>query len=201
MTETSFAPPERSPTDERAARVRADDVALIAVFAGLIAVTGLMPDIKTGLGVPYSLQTFAVLLSGAALGPLRGGSAVCLYLFGGAIGLPIFAGGSAGIGHFTGVTAGYLVAFPLAAALCGWVVARNQRRATEFTFVFSAGLLSSFVFIHTLGPLGIAWRADLPIREAFVSDAVYFPGDIAKNVAMALVATQLHRAFPRLIRR
>lgn len=186
---------------DQQSRERATDVALIAVFAALIAVSGLLPDIQTGVGVPYSLQTLAVLLSGAALGWRRGFLAVCLYLAGGAAGLPIFAGGSAGIGHFSGVTGGYLVAFPLAAALCGFIVQRNAHRATDFTLVFSAGLLSSFVFIHTLGPLGIAWRADLSIRDAFTTDAVYFPGDIMKNIVMALVATQVHRAFPDLLPR
>ncbi|HWJ10241.1 MAG TPA: biotin transporter BioY, partial [Nocardioides sp.] len=73
--------------------------------------------------------------------------------------------------------------------------------ATQFTFVFTCGLLSSFLLIHTLGPLNLAWRADLGIKEAFSYDAAYFPGDIAKNVVMALVATAVHRAFPDLVGR
>lgn len=175
------------------------DVALIAGFAALIAVCALLPSIKTGVGVPFSLQTFAVLLAGACLGPVRGFLAVVLYLAGGAIGLPIFSGGAAGLGTFTGVTGGYLVAFPIAAALCGFLVQRNRTRATDFTLVFTAGLLSSFLVVHTLGPLNLAWRADLSIKEAFVYDAQFFPGDIIKNVVMALVATSVHRAFPTLL--
>lgn len=180
-------------------RSPAVDVALVAGFASLIAVVAVLPDIKTGLGVPFSLQTFGVLLAGACLGPVRGFLAVVLYLAGGAVGLPIYSGGASGLGHFTGVTAGYLVAFPLAAALCGFIVARNPRRATDFTLVFTAGLLSSFVFIHTLGALNLAWRADLGLKEAFVYDAQFFPGDILKNLVMALVATSVHRAFPDLL--
>lgn len=180
-------------------RTPATDLALVAGFAALIAATALLPDIRTGLGVPFSLQTFGVLLAGACLGPLRGFLAVTLYLAGGAIGLPIFSGGAAGVGHFTGVTAGYLVAFPLAAALCGFLVQRHRARATEFTFVFTAGLLSSFLLIHTLGALNLAWRADLSLKEAFVYDAQFLPGDILKNIAMALVATSAHRAFPGLL--
>jgi biotin transport system substrate-specific component len=180
-------------------RTATTDVALIAGFAALIAVCALLPSIKTGVGVPFSLQTFAVLLSGACLGPVRGFLTNVLYLAGGAIGLPIFSGGAAGLGTFTGPTAGYLIAFPLAAALCGFIVQRNRDRATDFTLVFTAGLLSSFLVIHTLGALNLAWRADLSIREAFVYDAQFFPGDIVKNVAMALVATSVHRAFPGLL--
>ncbi len=53
-------------------RTPTTDVALIAGFAALIAVCAILPDIKTGVGVPYSLQTFGVLLAGAVLGPVRG---------------------------------------------------------------------------------------------------------------------------------
>jgi biotin transport system substrate-specific component len=177
---------------------RTTDVALIAGFAALIAVTAQI-EINAG-PVPFSLQTFAVLLSGAVLGPLRGFLTVMLYLAGGAVGLPIFSGGSAGIATFTGPTAGYLVAFPLAAALCGFIVWRNRERATDFTLVFTAGLLSSFVVIHTLGPLNLAWRADMSLKAAFVFDTQFYPGDVMKNVVMALVATAVHRAFPDLLR-
>ncbi|TNM42836.1 biotin transporter BioY [Nocardioides albidus] len=178
-------------------RTPTTDVALIAGFAALIAVCAILPDIKTGIGVPYSLQTFGVLLTGAALGPVRGFLSVTLYLVAGLV-LPIYSGGASGISHYTGVTAGYLVAFPIAAALCGFLVYRNRRGATQFAFVFTCGLLSSFLVVHTLGPLNLAWRADLGLKEAFSIDAAYFPGDIAKNVVMALVATAVHRAFPDL---
>lgn len=181
-------------------RTPTTDVALIAGFAALIAVCALLPEIKTGVGVPYSLQTLGVLLAGAVLGPVRGFLAVVLYLVGGLV-LPIYSGGTSGIAHYSGLTAGYLVAFPLAAALCGYLVHRNRGNATQFAFVFTCGLLSSFLFIHTLGPLNLAWRGDMSLKDAFVIDTAYFPGDIAKNVVMALVATAVHRAFPDLVAR
>lgn len=182
-------------------RSRTTDVSLIAGFAALIAVCALLPSLKTGFGVPITLQTFAVLLTGACLGSVRGFFAVALYLAGGAIGLPIFSGGASGLGTFTGPTAGYLIAFPLAAALVGFLVERNRSRATDFTLVFTAGLLSSFLLIHTLGALNLAWRAEMSIKAAFIYDAQFFPGDVVKNVAMALVAISVHRAFPWLLAR
>lgn len=181
-------------------RTPTTDVALIAGFAALIAVCAILPDIKTGIGIPYSLQTLGVLLTGAVLGPVRGFLSASLYLAAGLV-LPIYSGGASGVSHYSGVTAGYLVAFPLAATLCGYLVYRNRQNATQFTFVFTCGLLSSFLLIHTLGPLNLAWRADLSLKEAFSYDAAYFPGDIAKNVVMALVATAVHRAFPDLAAR
>src|SRR5688572_9384216 len=65
--------------------------------------------------VPITGQTFAVLLTGALLGSRLGAAAVIAYLIEGAIGLPFFAGGAAGLVRFFGPTGGYLVAFPAAA--------------------------------------------------------------------------------------
>ena len=72
-------------------RRRGTDIALIAAFAALIAVCALLPALSVGTPVPITLQTFAVLLSGAVLGMRRGFLAVLLYVVAGAAGLPIFS--------------------------------------------------------------------------------------------------------------
>lgn len=180
------------------------DLALIAGFAALIAVCAILPAIKVGAGlVPITLQTFAVLLAGAVLGARRGFLAVLLYLVVGAAGLPVFSGGAAGLGVLAGPTAGYLVGFPLAAGLCGFIVERLPRRqiATNIPLVFAAGLASSALLIHTLGMAGLVLRADLTWGQAFDIDKVFWIGDAIKNLAMALVATAVHRTFPDLLDR
>lgn len=187
----------------RPARLSPTDLALVAGFAALIAACALLPAINVGAGlVPITLQTFGVLLAGAVLGPVRGFLAVALYLAVGAAGLPVFSGGAAGLGVFSGPTVGYLLGFPLAAGLCGLIVSRLPRRSlTSAPLVFAAGLVSSAVFIHTLGMAGLVWRADLTWGEAFDVDKVFWIGDVLKNVAMAVVATAVHRAFPDLLGR
>ncbi|NLA64828.1 MAG: biotin transporter BioY [Leucobacter sp.] len=179
----------------------ATDIALIATFAALIAVCALLPAISVGGLVPITLQTFAVLLAGAVLGAKRGFLAVLLYLAVGALGLPVFSGGAAGIAPFLGPSAGYLIAFPLAAALCGFIVERLPRKkiAASVPLIFIAGFGSSWVFVHTLGPLGMALFGGLAIGEAFAFDLVFYPGDVVKNILMAIVATAVHRAFPSLL--
>lgn len=177
------------------------DLALIATFAALIAVCAILPAIKTGGLVPITLQTFAVLLAGAVLGARRGFLAVLLYLGVGAAGLPVFSGGAAGLAVFQGPTVGYLVAFPLAAALCGFIVERLPRRlvATSVPLIFAAGLFSSALLIHTLGVSGLVWRADMSWSAAVKFDATFYLGDVIKNTVMAFVATAVHRAFPELL--
>src|SRR6266567_7188668 len=81
-----------------------------------------------GMPVPLTGQTFGVLLSGAVLGSRRAFSSQALYLFAGAMGLPVFAGGGFSFAYLLGPTGGYLWSFPLAAALMGWLVEHGAGR-------------------------------------------------------------------------
>ncbi len=178
------------------------DLALIAGFAALVAACAIAPALNLSGPVPITLQTFGVLLTGAVLGARRGFLAVLLYLAIGAAGLPVFANGGAGFGVFSGPSVGYLIGFPLAAGLCGLIVERLPRRALQSVpMIFLAGLVSSAIFIHGLGMLGLMWRLDISLAAAFDIDKVFWIGDVLKNVGMALVATAVHRAFPDLLGR
>ena len=194
---------EQQPRTTRTRRLGTTDLALVAGFAALVVVCAVLPAINVTGIVPITLQTFGVLLAGAVLGPLRGFLAVLLYLALGLAGLPVFSGGAAGFGVLAGPTAGYLVGFPLAAALTGYLVTRLPRGAAarNVPLVFLCGLVGSAVFIHTLGMAGLVLRADLTWGQAFDVDKVFWIGDVVKNVAMALVATAVHRAFPDLLHR
>lgn len=178
------------------------DLALIAGFAALVAVCAILPAIKVGAPVPITLQTFGVMLTGAVLGARRGFLALLLYVAVGLAGLPVFSGGVGGVGVLQGPSVGYLLAFPFAAALCGFLVERLPRGGlTSAPLVFAAGLLSSALVIHTAGIAGMVWRIPATWEAAWGYDVIYWPGDVIKNVAMALVATAVHRAFPDLMPR
>jgi biotin transport system substrate-specific component len=178
------------------------DLALVAAFAALIAVCALLPAIELGI-VDITLQTFAVMLSGAVLGARRGFLAALLYVAVGCAGLPVFSQGGAGLATLAGPSGGYLVAFPLAAGLTGFVVERLPRHkvATSVPLIFLAGLAGSFVFVHPLGIAGLVANAGLSWGEAFRIDLAFWPGDVVKNLGMAVVATAVHRAFPDLLGR
>ena len=182
-------------------RSPATDLALVATFAALIVAASVLA-IPIG-AVPITLQTFAVLLAGAVLGAGRGFLAVLLYLAIGAIGLPVFAGGTAGLAPFAGPTVGYLLGMPLAAWLTGFIVERLPRRSlgTRTLLIFGSALLANIVFVYTLGVLGLAWRAGLTVGEAFLINLAFVPADLAKIALAAVVATAVHRAFPDLLPR
>ncbi|MBI2743935.1 MAG: biotin transporter BioY [Chlamydiales bacterium] len=85
--------------------------------------------------VPFTGQTCGVILVATLLGRSKGALAALLYLMEGAAGVPVFAGGRAGIQIFFGTTGGYLLAYPVQAYLIGWVVQRYQSGFVRVTGV------------------------------------------------------------------
>lgn len=111
----------------RSKGTRLREAALVLGGAGL---TGLAAQISVpvhGSPVPVTGQTFGVLLVGAALGARRGAASMALYLVAGFVGVPWFAGGTAGSIHLS--TLGYLVGFILAGALVGALAERGADRS------------------------------------------------------------------------
>lgn len=201
MTQTDNAVTVRAPRPPRK-RWNATDLGLIAVFAALVAGSALVAAIPVGaLGVPITVQTLAVMLTGLALGPGRAFAAVGLYVLLGLAGLPIFSGGRSGLGILAGPSAGYIIAFPLAAAAVGWFAVIIIRRTLKYrgVLMFAAAMVSSIVLVHTLGVLGMVVNAKLELSKAFLADLAYYPGDIIKNVLAVTVALALHKAFPDLL--
>jgi biotin transport system substrate-specific component len=192
-----------SPAATRRRGFTATDLALVAAFAALIAGLTYLGAVPVGgAGVPITLQTLGVMLAGCALGPVRGGAAVLLYLLLGAIGLPVFAEHSSGFGVFTGPSAGYLIAFPVAAVVGGVLVKYVARSArTRALPVFLCSLVASVLVIHPFGIVGLMVRLDLSFSEAFKIDALYWVGDLLKTTVVALVVAEVHRAFPKLLDR
>lgn len=198
---TTVDAPTATPANRSGSPTR--DVALIAAFAALISACAYVGAIPVGsAGVPITLQTFAVMLAGCVLGPLRGAAAVCVYLALGAVGLPVFAEHSSGIGVFTGPSAGYLVAFPLAAALGGFLVKYVAgARRTRALIVFCCSIAASILVVHPLGILGMMLHFDVSFLKAASWDVPFWLGDLVKTALVAMIAAEAHRAFPQLLAR
>jgi biotin transport system substrate-specific component len=108
--------------------------------------------------VPITLQTFAVILIGMALGPVAGFSTMILYLAEGAAGLPVFSpAGPGGLAHLLGPNGGFLFAYPLAAAVAGWIVRYLPFDVSRFSRAIIAGIGSSIVTFA----IGAPWLASL----------------------------------------
>lgn len=196
MTDETTAPAAPS------ARLTTTDLALVAAFAALIAACALIGGIPVGgAGVEITLQTFAIGLCGAVLGPLRGVLAVGVYLAIGAAGLPIFAGRTGGPGDFTGLTAGYLWSFLAVALVTGLLVRYVAGPRRTSALVVALCCLPGVALNHLAGTYGMAVFSDVPFSTAASWDAPFWLGDILKAVVVGIVAAEVHRAFPHLLGR
>lgn len=200
---TATAQPETRPDTTGGSSSPTRDIALVAAFAALISASAYVGAIPVGsAGVPITLQTLTVMLAGCVLGPVRGFSAVTLYLALGAVGLPVFAEHSSGIGVFAGPSGGYLLSFPIAAALGGFLVAHVARdRRTRALVVFACSITASILVIHPLGILGMMLHFDVSFLEAAAWDVPFWLGDVVKTSLVAMIAAEVHRAFPQLLQR
>lgn len=179
-------------------RRNSESIALVALFAALLAVMGLIPKIDLPLGVPITLQTLGVMLAGCLLGPWRGLQAMLLFMVAVAVGLPLLSGGRGGLGAFFAPTSGYLIGWTAAALVTGWIMAALPKstplRAAGSAFVASA--VGGIVVLHAFGIAGLVWIAKLPLEQAFWGDLVFVPGDLIKCGLTALVVHSIARALP-----
>jgi biotin transport system substrate-specific component len=145
--------------------------------------------------VPLTLQNFAVILIGMALGPVAGFSAMVLYLAEGALGLPVFtpSGGPTGMAHLLGPNGGFLFSYPLAAATAGWVVRAMQ----PITSRFISALIASTAATLPIFLLGAGWFANFTHHSASVTwslaVAPFLLGEIVKITAAAGIFSTLQR--------
>jgi biotin transport system substrate-specific component len=162
----------------------------IALVVGAAALTGLAAQVSIPLPftpVPISLQTFTVLLSGAALGPLRGGLGMALYLVAGLAGVPWFSEQRSG---FDFPSFGYIAGFVVAAILVGWLARRGLDRSVPGAIgIMVLGNLVIYAF-------GVPWLAnslgvDLPTALEFGA----WPFLIGDALKIALAAGLLPAAW------
>lgn len=146
--------------------------------------------------VPITLQTLGVLLVGAALGWKRGGAALALYLLLGAAGLPVFAGGSGGALKFVGPTAGFLLSYPLAAALAGFLVERYAADRTPARAALC--MLAASVVIYALGLTVLGAVTGLQ-GQALLAAGLY-PFVVGDLIKVAIAALLLPAAWALLRR-
>jgi biotin transport system substrate-specific component len=141
--------------------------------------------------VPFTLQTMLVLLSGAFLGSRNGAYSQVLYLVAGIIGLPVYAGYSFGIAKLFGPTGGYLLSFPFAAFLAGYIIEKNKSSIAILISFLIAGFL-----ILLIGSLYLSYFMNGNVRQSLYSGLLIFSvWDIIKIAA----AFSIYKAFSKKV--
>jgi biotin transport system substrate-specific component len=174
-------------------------VASVLLLAGLTAAAAQVSIPLPFTPVPFTLQPMVVLLGGAVLGPRLGMAAQVVYLLAGIAGLPVFAASAVlpqGALRLLGPTGGYLMSYPFAAWLTGWLAESGlDRRYATSVLAMAAGLLVIFT-------CGVSWLAffarpaiglDAALRTGFFP---FIPADLLK----VLVASAIMPAAWRLTR-
>lgn len=148
--------------------------------------------------IPFTLQTFFVLLAGSLLGPVWGASSMLVYLALGLMGLPVFAGAS-GIAAAISPTFGYLIGFPVCAFWIGKRISSRDQTASSQLTIFLI-LLEGQLWIFSLGVLYL-WGAtnlllnkELPFLNALMAGFVLFiPSAIIKAVAASWITIKFQQ--------
>lgn len=173
------------------------NVTHIALFAALIAVLGLVPKIDLLAGVPITAQSLGVMLCGTVLGARRGALAVVLFLALVAMGLPLLSGGRGGLGVFIGPSAGFLVGFPIAAYVAGWIVERWSAPIGIAAFV--GAVLGGIVVLYAFGITGMALVLGKTLPEAATLATPFLAGDMIKAGIAAALTRGLARVRPQAL--
>ena len=174
------------------------NVAAMTRVALMAAFTAVAAQITIPLEpVPFTLQVLAVVLTGLLLGPRYGALGMGVYLLVGAMGVPVFAGFRGGLGIVFGDTGGYLLAYPLAAALAGLAAGATanspRRRALVVGFLWGSAALA---VIYALGATWLAILAGLSPGAALVAGVLPFvPFDLIKVGLATLVAVAVAPAI------
>lgn len=168
----------------------------IALFTAVVGVLGFFPPITLPvIPVPITLQTLGVMLAGGILGARRGGLSLLLFLLLLCIGLPLLAGGRGGIGPLVAPGGGYILSWPVAAFVIGYLVEKNFRRL-GYINVFVFNWIGGVLLINLCGITFMSVTGDLPWVATAISSMIFLPGDTAKAVIASYVTVKFNRLYP-----
>ena len=158
--------------------MKAKELSYVGLMVALISICSW---ISIPMTVPFTLQTFAVFVAVGLLGMKGGTMAVLIYMLLGAIGLPVFAGFSGGIGQLLGNTGGYIIGFFFSALTSGLVMKCFGKRPLVMVIGFVIGLLVCYMFgtawfmyfySRGTGAIGLATALSWCVTPFLIPDAV-----------------------------
>ncbi|MBA4039725.1 MAG: hypothetical protein C0468_05320 [Planctomyces sp.] len=158
---------------------------MVLAFAALTAACAQVRVHSPLSPVPFTMQTFAVGLAGLAMPAPAAVLSMAIYVLAGVCGAPVFSGGGSGVAHLFAATGGYLVSYPLAAALAR--AALRSDRGGRFGRAFMA-MLAAHAAVFALGVPWLKAATGVPWSEAlFQGFVIFLPSTIVKSLLGAAV--------------
>lgn len=165
------------------------EIVFTAMFTAITAVLSIL-TIPTPSGVPITLQTFAIALCGFVIGCKLGTISVLLYVLIGLIGVPVYAGMSAGPGVLFGASGGYIFGFILMAFFCGLGM-RFYNKLMHLLF----GIIG-LACCHVLGVIQLKFVLSMTWMGALMAGTVPFlVKDVISVVGAYVVALAVKKAL------
>lgn len=175
-------------------RINTKDMTLVALFAALTAVGGIIPGIPIG-PAPITLQTFFTALAGIVLGARLGMLSQLVYVIVGLAGAPIFSGLHGGPSVIYGPTFGYLIGFIIGAYVIGKIAESSEK--TNFIRLFIA-IIIGYIIIYAIGIpyMYMIINNVMGVHMSFYSSMklglfVFIPGDLSKCVLCSVVGVKV----------
>ena len=172
----------------------ASEMTGVAIFAAILSLLAQI-SVPIGIGVPFTLQTFGVYLICLLSGQRTAFWSVLIYILLGAIGLPVFANFSGGLGVIFGVTGGYIFGFLVASLVIPFLVAKIPASVSgwkKFLFQYVAVLIGVFA-VHLCGMAQFAWVGSMEFFKAVKILLMFVPVDFIKAALAVFVGSILQR--------
>jgi biotin transport system substrate-specific component len=170
-------------------------ICFVGMFAAIISVLSIL-QIPTPWGVPFTLQTFAIALCGFVLGKKYGTIATAVYVILGAVGVPVFAGMSAGFGVLFGPTGGYIYGFILMALFCGLAYDFYEKKTSTGYLLAVLFSLIGLACCHVLGVTQFKFFSGLTwVAAALKATVPYLVKDILSVIVAFALAVAVRKAL------
>ena len=177
------------------------DLCVMAVFTAIIAVMAQIV-IPMPLLVPMTLQTLGIALAGVMLGVKRGTLSVLVYVLAGALGAPVFAGMTGGLGTVFGPTGGFILSFPLLALVAGIGAEKSlssQNQITSALWLWS-GIITGISINYICGAVYYSQYTSNDLITSFTACVlVFIPTDIIKILIAGLFGLKIRSILPKRI--
>lgn len=171
-------------------RDKLQDITYAGLFAALTAVLGLISVPLPFSPVPISGQSLAIMLAGSILTVRQAAFSMLTFILVGAVGLPIFAGGTGGVGVIVGPRGGYLIGF-LAGAIVISILKGSSKNIWRLAV---ANIVGGIVVVYVIGVLWLSFVTGMDLQKAIVAGALPFiPGDLFKAFIASVLGVAVNR--------
>ena len=174
----------------------------LVLCAMCAAITCILAPLSIPLagGVPVSLATFAVMLSGVLLGGPLGALSQLIYVLLAAVGLPVLAGWTGGLGIVLGMTGGYIIGYIPCAWLTGLIYKKYGETAKRPVKILSMilGMTAGNIALYVIGTAWFMFITEMTLKASLTACVIPFiPGNIIKMAAVIIIGLPVEKAIRR----